>query len=84
MVEPILIAYPILIVEPIPLEEPNLKRDTTPSIPNPIPLDFLEVNVISIPKNIGIITPLSHSKGQHLPKLLKYTLNQQWRRGLVG
>ena len=51
---------PILIVEPTPLEEPNLIRDTTPSIP--IPINFLDVNVIPIPipipKNIGIITPL--------------------------
>ena len=47
-------------MEPTPLEEPNLIRDTTPSIP--IPINFLEVNVIPIPipipKNIGIITPL--------------------------
>ena len=51
---------PILIAEAIPLEEPNPIRDTIPSIPVPIPLNFLEVNVIPIPipKNIGIITPL--------------------------
>ena len=51
---------PILIAEPIPPEEPNPIRDTIPSIPIPIPLNFLKVNVIPIPipKNIGIITPL--------------------------
>ena len=51
---------PILIAELIPLEEPNPKRDTIPSIPIPIPLNFHKVNVIPIPipKNIGIITPL--------------------------
>ena len=63
MVETILIVDPILIVESIPVEEPNPKRDTIPSIANPIPLEFHEVNVIPIriPKIIGIITPLPDS-----------------------
>ena len=41
VVEPTLIVEPILIAEPIPLEEPNPIRDTIPSIPIPIPLNFL-------------------------------------------
>ena len=76
---------PILIAEPIPLEEPNPIRDTIPSIPIPIPLNFLKVNVIPIPipKNIGIITPLvpGHTRWarlMHSPTTLSSPGNQPW------
>ena len=60
LIKPILVVEPIPAVKPIPALEPNPVVNITPSIPIPIPTNFLEVNVIPIPtpKKIGIITPL--------------------------
>ena len=57
----------LLAVEPNPALEPNPVVITTPSIPIPIPTNFLEVNVIPIPipKKIGIITPLVQTLVSH-------------------
>ena len=60
LIKPILLVEPIPAVKLIPALEPNPVVNITPSIPIPIPTNFLEVNVIPIPipKKIGIITPL--------------------------
>ena len=64
LIKPVLVAEPIPTVKPIPALEPNPVVNITPSIPIPIPTNFLEVNVIPIPipKKIGIITPLAEER----------------------
>ena len=72
LIKPILVVEPIPAVKPIPALEPNPVVNITPSIPIPIPTNFFEVNVIPIPKKIGIITPLFHAL---MPMILRNTVN---------
>ena len=51
LIKQILVGEPIPAVKPIPALKPNPVVNITPSIPIPIPTNFLEVNVIPIPKN---------------------------------